>query len=147
MCLLCCAALIPPMQEFERMERDRAEEAEVRAQAAELRQLKAAGLLGAVRSCASPRPQAYIPEELGVPKPFPAAFRPFKPTEPPAAVAATQHKAAAAAAQRAVARQELGGGGEAAGLSPGACRVACPGSASPGGGDGAVPLVAGVAVA
>ena len=35
-------------------------------------------------SAASPRPQAYISEELGVPVPFPAAFQPFKPTAPPA---------------------------------------------------------------
>lgn len=44
-------------QEFERQERDRAAEAEVRAQAAELRRLKADGMLGMLRSTASPRPQ------------------------------------------------------------------------------------------
>ena len=73
------------------MERDRAAEAEVRAQAAELRQLKAAGLLGAVRSTATPRPLAYTapPGEDGEPvyQPFPAAFKPVKAAEPPAAVA------------------------------------------------------------
>lgn len=73
------------------MERDRAAEAEVRAQAAELRQLKAAGLLGAVRSTAAPRPLAYTapPGEDGEPiyKPFPAAFKPVKAADPPPAVA------------------------------------------------------------
>lgn len=73
------------------MERDRAAEAEVRAQAAELRQLKAAGLLGVARSTATPRPLAYAapPDEDGEPvyKPFPAAFKPVKPADPPAAVA------------------------------------------------------------
>ncbi|KAL4432605.1 hypothetical protein ABPG77_000542 [Micractinium sp. CCAP 211/92] len=84
--------------EFERQERDRAAEAEVRAQAAELRRLKADGLLGTLRSAASPRPQAYIPEDLGVPKPFPATFRPFKPSGPPAAIAVAVQRAAAGAA-------------------------------------------------
>lgn len=88
------------LQEFERQERDRQAEAEVRAQAAELRQLKADGLLGVVRSAASPRPQAYIPEEEGVPKPFPAAFRPFKPFDPPAAVALAAQKAASVQQQQ-----------------------------------------------
>ncbi|PRW58036.1 coiled-coil domain-containing 146-like [Chlorella sorokiniana] len=78
-------------QEFERMERDRVAEAEVRAQAAELRQLKAAGLLGAARSTVTPRPLAYTapPGEDGelVYKPFPAAFKPVKAAEPPVAVA------------------------------------------------------------
>lgn len=73
------------------MERDRAAEAEVRAQAAELRQLKAAGLLGVARSTATPRPLAYTvpPGEDGEPiyKPFPAAFKPVKAAYPPAAVA------------------------------------------------------------
>ena len=72
-------------REFERMEQERAGQAEVRAQAAELRRLKEQGLLGeGPPSAASPRPQAYISEELGVPVPFPAAFQPFKPTAPPA---------------------------------------------------------------
>lgn len=81
-------------QEFERMERDRAAEAEVRMQAAELRQLRAAGLAGVARCTATPRPHAYISEESGLPKPFPAAFKPFKPCEPPAAVATHQWAAA-----------------------------------------------------
>lgn len=66
---------------------------------------KRRGLLGVLRSAASPRPQAYIPEELGVPVPFPAAFKPFKPSEPPAAVALAAQKAAAVAAAEAAAEQ------------------------------------------
>ena len=99
------------------MERDMAAEAEVRAQAAELRQLRADGQLGAAaqphRTTASPRPQAYTPpDELGLPKPFPAAFRPVKPAEPPAAVAlaAQAHSmrtAASAAAQQRQHQQQM----------------------------------------
>lgn len=36
---------------------------------------------GPVRTKALPRPNAYIPEELGIPKPY-GGFSPFKPTEP-----------------------------------------------------------------
>lgn len=79
-------------------------EAEVRAQAAELRQLRAAGLLGVLRSTATPRPVAYTAQdEEGeqVFRPFPAAFKPLKPhPEPPAAVAVAVQRAAAAAQQR-----------------------------------------------
>lgn len=93
----------------------------MRAQAAELRQLKAAGLLGAssaaaaagVRSTASPRPVAYtVPDaeaggELSF-RPFPAAFKPVKAhPEPPAAVAV--------AAARAAQRRAAGGPGSARG--------------------------------
>lgn len=53
-----------------------------------------------------PEVQAYIPEELGVPKPFPAAFKPFKPSHPPAAVTAALQRAAAEAA---AAAQQQGG--------------------------------------
>lgn len=76
----------------------------MRAQAAELRQLRAAGLLGSagaapVRTTASPRPVAYavLDEEGGEPsfRPFPAAFKPVKPqSEPPAAVAVAAQRAA-----------------------------------------------------
>ena len=34
----------------------------------------------AVRTTADPRPNAYIPDELGIPKPY-GALAPFKPTE------------------------------------------------------------------
>lgn len=91
-----------PAQEFERQERERAEEAEVRAQAAELRRLKAAGLLGEPRCAAPPRPVAYTAQEDGeqVFRPFPAAFRPVLPAGPPMAVARTAARAAAAQQQR-----------------------------------------------
>jgi hypothetical protein len=102
----------------------------VRAQAAELRQLRAAGLLGGARSAASPRPQAYIPEDSGVPKPFPAAFKPFKPGEPPAAVALQQQRAATAATR-----------------SPGACGAASPSSGSRPATASAGPPLAGLGVA
>ncbi|KAL4436789.1 hypothetical protein ABPG75_003928 [Micractinium tetrahymenae] len=117
--------------EFDRQERDRAAEAEVRAQAAELRRLKADGLLGTLRSTASPRPQAYIPEDLGVPKPFPAAFKPFKPSDPPAAVtAALQRTAPPPAVEDAVAaaavQQQQHFGVQASPVTPLASRGASP---------------------
>lgn len=45
-------------------------------------------------SCPYHALQAYIPEDLGVPKPFPAAFKPFKPSERPAAVTVALQRAA-----------------------------------------------------
>ena len=69
------------LQEFQRQERERAVEEEVRAQTVELRRLQAAAEGGgAAAPGPPPRPQAYIPEEEGAPRPFPAAFRPFKPS-------------------------------------------------------------------
>jgi hypothetical protein len=35
-----------------------------------------------LRTTAEPRPNAYIPEYLGVPKPYSGPFAPFKPSEP-----------------------------------------------------------------
>lgn len=35
-----------------------------------------------VHTTAEPRPNAYIPEQLGIPKPYTGSFTPFKPTEP-----------------------------------------------------------------
>lgn len=81
------------------MERDRAQQAEVRAQAAELRRLHEAGLLGGGQppaSTAAPRPHAYLPADAGdggLPRPFLAPFAPFKPSSPlhlPAAMAAAR---------------------------------------------------------
>lgn len=70
-----------PLQEYARLERTAARQAEVRQQAAEVRQLKEAGLLGQVQSRASPRWHAYLPDtEEGLPRPFLAPFAPFKPT-------------------------------------------------------------------
>eukprot|EP00887_Chlorella_sp_A99_P007989 scaffold12.g7989.t1 len=80
------AAGAPPTadadREYERQQRDRAAQAEVRAQAAELRALCDAGLLGGGAPGPSPRPLAYVSEAAGVPVPFPAAFPPFKPSPP-----------------------------------------------------------------
>ena len=88
------------MQEFERQQRDRLAEAEVRAQMVELRQMRDAGLLGsppAPRSSVPLRPVAYIAQE-GEARPFPAAFKPVRATEPPVAVAVAAARAVAAAA-------------------------------------------------
>ena len=68
------------------MERDRAQQAEIRAQAAELRRLREAGLLDnlSTQSTASPRPHAYLPDDLdALPRPFLAPFAPFKPSSTP----------------------------------------------------------------
>jgi len=35
---------------------------------------------GVVKTAAEPRPTAYIPDEIGIPKPY-GSFQPFKPTE------------------------------------------------------------------
>ena len=75
----------PPTEDTERewyqMERNRLrrqEEAVLRAQRNEMAQEM--GPPGAVRTTAEPRPNAYIPDEIGIPKPYGNAA-PFKPSE------------------------------------------------------------------
>lgn len=84
----------------------------MRAQAAELRRLKAAGLLGACRSTATPRPMAYVArDEEGEEefRPFHTAFRPVRgQAELPPAVAAAAARAAAAKGQRAASPLAVG---------------------------------------
>ena len=90
----------------------------MRAQAAELRQLKDAGLLGAPRSAAAPRPVGYATrDEDGETefRPFPAAFKPLlgQPGLPPplaaAAAKAQRGSRPATAAAAAAAGAEAGG--------------------------------------
>lgn len=67
-------------REWYRMERDRLAEVERRSQkVAKAEENTSAQAV--TRTTAEPRPNAYIPEELGIPKPY-GGYAPFKPTEP-----------------------------------------------------------------
>ena len=69
------------VREWGRMERKRQHvmEANIRhEEEMEMVQKEGAGMM---KTAAEPRPTAYIPEELGIPKPY-GNLAPFKPTEP-----------------------------------------------------------------
>lgn len=61
--------------------REDAVAANMREAAEEARRILDAKGAGALTSTAAPRPHAYIPEQLGIPKPY-GSFAPFKPVEP-----------------------------------------------------------------
>jgi chromosome segregation ATPase len=68
-------------REWFRMERDRLGLLELRERLAEEAAEDVGGAGGDVKTTAEPRPNAYIPEDLGIPKPY-STYAPFKPTEP-----------------------------------------------------------------
>ena len=66
-------------QEWQRMQRDKLRRREEALQQT-AEQGVAAGPAQVTRTTAEPRPNAYIPDELGIPRPY-GALAPFKPTE------------------------------------------------------------------
>jgi hypothetical protein len=66
------------IKELNRDERRRHQSAEMAMQREE--QLQMVQTMGVVKSTAEPRPTAYIPDDLGIPKPY-GHLAPFKPTD------------------------------------------------------------------
>jgi len=68
-------------QEWYRLQRERLRRREEALERAAQQEAGAAAPSQVTRTTAEPRPNAYIPDELGIPKPY-GALAPFKPTEP-----------------------------------------------------------------
>ncbi|DBA98634.1 TPA: Coiled-coil flagellar protein [Trebouxia sp. C0004] len=67
-------------RDWQQMERDRTQLWDMKRQAEMIHQIQDDQVMGPP-SLAESRPNAYIPEDLGIPKPY-GGFAPFKPTEP-----------------------------------------------------------------
>ncbi|KAK9829922.1 hypothetical protein WJX72_008666 [[Myrmecia] bisecta] len=67
-------------REWQRLQREQQMLADMREQAEEIYRIQEKQITSAP-SQAEPRPNAYIPEDLGIPKPY-GGFAPFKPSEP-----------------------------------------------------------------
>ena len=75
----------PPTDDCEREWQNMERRREMVQEAAERRQAEWQAIesrVGDVQTTADPRPNAYIPEQLGIPKPYSGPSTPFKPTEP-----------------------------------------------------------------
>jgi hypothetical protein len=68
------------VRELQRMERKRALVAETAQRHEEELEMVAREGAGLMKTAAEPRPTAYIPDDLGIPKPY-GQSAPFKPTE------------------------------------------------------------------
>lgn len=66
------------IKDLDRAERRRLHEAEAAMRREE--ELQMVQSMGAFKSTAEPRPTAYIPDDLGIPKPY-GSLAPFKPSE------------------------------------------------------------------
>jgi hypothetical protein len=68
------------VRDFNRLERKRLQATETAQRHEEEMELVAREGAGMMKTAAEPRPTAYIPEDLGIPKPY-GQSAPFKPTE------------------------------------------------------------------
>jgi hypothetical protein len=68
------------VRELESSEKHRAQRAEASLQRAEDKQYLAMQASSMMKTACEPRPSAYIPDDIGIPKPY-GSHAPFKPSE------------------------------------------------------------------